>query len=93
MCRLVASPGAGRAAVADAPSHGMGVGDRRQPRHVGAHLSGVLAAVTAETPRPDRLVTRRARLEDVCVRCCNSPTGGPGITVVEMQHGRAGNVS
>ena len=54
----------------------------------------LLAAVTAGTLRPDRLVTRRVRLEDVCELLPQfSKPGGPGITVVEMQHGRAGNVS
>lgn len=53
----------------------------------------MLAAVTAGSLRPDRLVTRRAGLEDVCELLPQlSAPGGPGITVIEMS-GRAGHVS
>jgi D-arabinose 1-dehydrogenase-like Zn-dependent alcohol dehydrogenase len=45
----------------------------------------MLAAVTAGSLRPDRLVTRRVGLEDVCELLPQfSKPGGPGITVVEM---------
>ena len=54
----------------------------------------MLAAVTAGSLRPDRLVTRRVGLEDVCELLPKlSRPEASGITVVEMPHGKAGNVS
>ena len=45
----------------------------------------MLAAVAAGSLRPDRLVTRRVGLEDVCELLPQfSKPGGPGITVVEI---------
>lgn len=54
----------------------------------------LLAAVTAGSLRPDRLVARRVGLDDVCELLPQlSQPGGPGITVVEMSPEGVGHVS
>lgn len=58
------------------------VGSHGMPAH---SYPEMLAAVTAGALRPDRLVTRRVGLEDVCELLPQfSKPGGPGITVVEI---------
>jgi alcohol dehydrogenase len=57
-------------------SHGMAAHTYRE----------MLAAVTAGRLRPDRLVTRRVGLEDVCdlLPAFSQPSAGAGITVVDL---------
>jgi D-arabinose 1-dehydrogenase-like Zn-dependent alcohol dehydrogenase len=52
----------------------------------------MLAAVMAGSLRPDRLVTRRAGLDDICELLPQMSTpGGAGMTVIEMPEGAAGH--